>query len=257
MSNQEQPKGSKGSKGAPQTGSAAEPAAPPRTRAEAFAQAAALDAPLSERLAAYTRTTQAMGPIHAAYERLIERLEALRRAEVGPKVGEQMPDFILPDQRGRFVTLEALCRDGPVVLNFDRGHWCPYCRLTLRALAAAHDDVQRCGGQIVSIVPERAQFSKNLTADAAVPFAVLSDVDLAYALSLGLVYWIGAEVKAMYDAAGLDLSNYHGNGNYFLPVAATFVIGADGMVADRHVDPDFRTRIETDRILATLERLRA
>jgi peroxiredoxin len=235
--------------------SAAEPTAP-RTRAEAFAQAAALDAPLNERLAAYTRTTQAMGPVNDAYERLIERLEALRRAEIGVRVGDPMPDFILPDQHGHLVTLEALCRDGPVVLNFDRGHWCPYCRLTLRALAAAHGDVQLRGGRIVSIVPERAQFSKKLTADASVPFAVLSDIDLSYALSLGLVYWIGEEIKALYDSARIDFPNYQGNGNYFLPVAATFVIGANGIVADRHVDPDFRTRMETDRILAALDRLR-
>jgi peroxiredoxin len=238
-----------------QTGSAAEP---PRTRTEAFAQAAALDAPLNERLAAYTRTTAPLGPaIHTAYERLIARLEALRQAQVGPRVGEPMPDFILPDQHGRLVTLESVRRDGPVVLNFDRGHWCPYCRLTLRALAAANDDVQRRGGRIVSIVPERAQFSKKLTADAGAPFAVLSDIDLSYALSLGLVYWIGAEIKALYDKAGIDFPNYHGNGNYFLPVAAAFVIGADGIVADRYVDPDFRTRMETDRILAALDRLRA
>jgi peroxiredoxin len=233
-----------------------EPNNPPKTRAEALAAAAALAAPLSERLAAFFEMTRPFRPeVHAAYLRIIQRLEALRLAEIGPKMGEPMPDFILPDRDGRLVTLEALLRDGPVVLCFNRGHWCPYCQLALRALAAAHDEVRRLGGQIVSIVPERAQFSRKMTADYGLPFRVLSDVDLSYALSLGFVYWIGTEMKAIYDEIGVDLANYQGNGNYFLPLAATFVVAPDGSVADRHVEPDFRNRMDIDRMLAALEKL--
>jgi peroxiredoxin len=234
-----------------------DPNNPPKTRAEALAVAEALEAPLSERLAAFFTMTGPLRPeIQAAYLRIIERLKALRLAEIGPKVGEPMPDFILPDQRGQLVTLEALVRNGPVVLCFNRGHWCPYCQLALRAIAAAHDEVRGLGGQIVSIVPERAQFSKKMTTDYKLPFPVLSDVDLSYALSLGLVYWIGAEMKAIYDKVGVDLANYQGNGNYFLPLAATFVVAADGTVTDRHVDPDFRNRMDIDRMLAALARLK-
>jgi peroxiredoxin len=234
-----------------------DPSNPPKTRAEALAVAEALAAPLSERLAAFFMMTGPLRPeIQAAYLRIIERLKALRLAEIGPKIGEPMPDFILPDQRGQLVTLEALVRDGPVVLCFNRGHWCPYCQLALRAIAVAHDEARSLGGQIVSIVPERAQFSKKMTTDNKLPFRVLSDVDLSYALSLGLVYWIGAEMKAIYDTVGVDLANYQGNGNYFLPLAATFVVAADGTVADRHVDPDFRNRMDIDRMLAALARLR-
>jgi peroxiredoxin len=234
-----------------------DPNHPPRTRAEALAAAQALAAPLSERLAAFFAMTGPLRPeIQAAYLRIIERLKALRLAEIGPKLGEPMPDFILPDQRGRLVTLEALVRDGPVVLCFNRGHWCPYCQLARRAIAAAHDEVRGRGGQIVSIVPERAQFSKKMTTDYALPFPVLSDVDLSYALSLGLVYWIGAEMKSIYDKVGVDLANYQGNGNYFLPLAATFVVAADGTVADRHVDSDFRNRMDIERMLAAVAKLK-
>jgi peroxiredoxin len=94
-----------------------------------------------------------------------------------------------------------------------------------------------------------------MTTDYKLPFPVLSDVDLSYALSLGLVYWIGAEMKAIYDKVGVDLANYQGNGNYFLPLAATFVVAADGIVADRHVDPDFRNRMDIERMLAALAKL--
>jgi peroxiredoxin len=247
----------KAQSGAPaHTGAAGKPALQARPRAEAFAEATTGTGPLTARLIAFAENSSLLQPeIYAAYSRLVQRLEALRAAQVGPKVGEPMPDFILPDQQGQLVSLEALCRNGPVVLSFNRGHWCPYCQIELRALAAAHGEVRRLGGDIVSIVPERAQFSKKLAADHGIPFRVLSDVDLGYALSLGFVYWIGAEIKAIYDAVGVDLANYHGNGNYFLPIAATFVVGADGTIVDRHVDPDYRLRMNIDRMLAALERL--
>ena len=49
------------------------------------------------------------------------------------KEGAQAPAFILPDARGNAVTLSHLLAQGPVVIVFYRGQWCPYCHLALRA----------------------------------------------------------------------------------------------------------------------------
>ena len=37
------------------------------------------------------------------------------------------------------------------------------------------------------------------------PFRVLTDLDLAYALSLGLVFWVGEKIKQTYLGFGIDL----------------------------------------------------
>jgi peroxiredoxin len=37
-----------------------------------------------------------------------------------------------------------------------------------------------------------------------------------------------------------------------LPLPATFVVGADGIIRARHVDPDYRKRMEIDELLAAL-----
>ena len=58
-----------------------------------------------------------------------------------------MPDFYLPDQDGHLVSLSSLLREGPFIISFNRGHWCPWCRLELRALAEVHDDVRKLGAQ--------------------------------------------------------------------------------------------------------------
>lgn len=229
----------------------------PKTLADALGQVMRSGVPLNERLAAYAVHSRRLAPrVSEAYDALVQRLQAVERGEIGPAVGEPMPDFILPDQDGRLVTLDALLQQGPVVISINRGHWCPYCRLDLRALAAVHDDLERLGAQVVSIMPDRAQFTKQSIAANDVPFRILTDVDLSYSFLLDLVFWIGADLEALYQAAGLDLATYQGNGRSFLPMPAKFVVSQDGIVRARRIDADFRRRMEPQAVLATLEALR-
>jgi peroxiredoxin len=83
-------------------------------------------------------------------------------------------------------------------------------------------------------------------------FPVLSDIDNGYALSLGLAIWLGEEVRQLDLENGLHLEKYNGNDTWFLPIPATFVVGKDGRIIDRYVDPDFRSRMEIAGIEAAL-----
>jgi peroxiredoxin len=213
---------------------------------------------LSSRLSAYRKESAGRRPDFAkAYDELVERLSILNRGEVGPQVGEQMPEFQLPDERGHLILLSSLLRSGPVVISFNRGHWCPYCKLELRSLAAIHDDIRRLGAHVISIMPDGARFTSDYVAKNDLPFPVLSDVDLGYALSLGLIFWVGTEVQELYQGAGVELEKYHGNQGYFLPMAAKFIVGRDGLVKARQVNIEFRERMEPEAILAVLRDLRA
>jgi peroxiredoxin len=228
----------------------------PTTTSEAFALASGMNASLKERLATYRQHSGRLRPeIAALYQGLVDHLEALVSGAVGPAVGDAMPDFLLPDQHGQLVSLENLLQSGPVVVSMNRGHWCPYCRLDLRAMAQIEPDIRRLGAQIVSIMPEKAQYTKRAIADNAFPFPILTDVDLGYALSLGLVFWVGADVKKLYGELGLDLAVFQGNASYFLPIAAKFVIDRDGKVKAREINVNFRERMEPSEIIAALERL--
>jgi peroxiredoxin len=222
--------------------------------AEAFARLAALQAPLNERLAAYRKHVEKFRPEFAtAYDRLVARIEATTRDEIGPSLGSPMPEFVLPDEEGHLTTLESLIETGPAVISFNRGHWCPYCKLEVQALAAAHREIGYRGAQVVSIVPETASYTRKFKEENNVPFRILTDLDLSYALSLGLVFWVGPEVKKLYDDVGIDLARFQGNENHFLPITATFVVGPDGLVKARHVDHDYRQRMEIADILAAVD----
>ena len=110
---------------------------------------------------------------------------------------------------------------------------------------------------MVAVVPETAKYARALQQTRDLPFRVLTDLDLAYAFSLGLVFWVGENIKAdkikeTYRAFGIDLERFQGHGGWLLPIPATLVVGKDGRVKARFVDPDFRHRMAIEDILGAL-----
>jgi peroxiredoxin len=215
-------------------------------------------ATLASRLSSYRAQSGRGRPEFAiAYDDLVARLATLDRGEVGPGLGEPLPSFQLPDENGCLVSLASLLESGPAVISFNRGHWCPYCKLELRALAAIHDRIKQLGAHVVSIMPDSATLTADYAKKNELPFPVLSDIDLGYSLSLGLIFWVGAEVQRLYQGVGIDLEKYHGNAGYFLPMAAKFIVGRDGLVKARQVNVEFRERMEPEAIIAALGKLRS
>jgi peroxiredoxin len=213
-----------------------------------------MDAPLSARLKAVADEVARLSPqFTAIVDRMVARLEASNVGQSAPQPGEAMPDFMLPDENGRLVHLADLLEIGPVVLSFHRGHWCPYCRLNADALAKITPDVERLGAQVVAISPEKRQFGAALKSYAKAPFPVLADIDNSYALELNLLFWVGDEKRAAMRAGGFDIAPYQGNETWMLPIPATFIIGRDGLVKSRYIDPDYRHRMEVEALMAALK----
>ena len=152
-------------------------------------------------------------------------------------------------KRGELVSLESLLRVGPVAVTFHRGHWCPYCRINTRALAEAQTKIAAAGAQIVAIMPDRQQFAVSLKHDSKMHYPVLTDMDNGYALSLNLAIWVGAEVQELMAASGRDLPRYQGNDSWMLPLPASFVVDAEGIVRARFIDPDYRKRMAIEDLL--------
>ena len=223
------------------------------TLAEAFEQARSMDAPLGERLSAYAQSTRELNaPFADAVDRLVGRLRSGSAVDAAPKEGDPMPSFLLPDHAGRLVSLDELVAAGPVAVTFARGHWCPYCRIAVSALAEIADDASALGAQIVAIVPDRQRFAAQLRAETSAPFPILTDIENGYALSLGLVFWVGEEMQNLMLARNANPALSQGNDSWFLPVPATFIVGRAGLIKARHVDPDYRTRMEIDKVLEAL-----
>lgn len=226
--------------------------------AEAVRQAMELDAPLERRLAIIRQAYRSeRNPFMAAVDRLVARLEAAAAGEAAPKPGEAMPPFLLPDETGHLVALQDLLRQGPVAIVFLRGHWCPYCRLNSVALREVEAELAAAGGQLVVITPERRGYATRLKQESKAAFPILTDMDNGYAFSLNLAIWVGEEMQALMLENGRDLPEYQGNTGWMLPLPATFVVSQDGMVVARHVDPDYRRRMDVGELVAAIRRAAA
>jgi peroxiredoxin len=212
-----------------------------------------MDAPLGVRLQTLADKVRELSPAFAdVIERLVARLADNGVGVTAPRPGELMPPFLLPDEAGRLVSLSGLLEKGPLVVSFNRGHWCPYCRLHVDALARAEVEISSFGAQIIAISPETSAWAAELKAYAKAPFHILSDIDGGYALELNLLFWVGDEAQRAMAAGGIDLVQFQGNDTWTLPIPATFVVGADGVVLARFVDPDYRRRMEVEDLLDTL-----
>jgi peroxiredoxin len=221
---------------------------------EAFVQCRDMDASLAERLQAFADAVRELGPIfQSSVDDLVARLRAHDVGDNSPKPGEKMPDFVLPDERGQLVSLGQLLEKGPVAVTFHRGHWCPYCRINTRALAEAQEQIAAQGGQVAAIMPDRQHFTAELKAQSEAPFPILTDIDTGYALSLNLAFWVGEEMQKLMCQAGWDVAPSQGSDTWLLPIPATFVVGTDGEVKARFVDPDYRRRMTIEDLLAALK----
>jgi peroxiredoxin len=235
-----------------------EPAMPTLTPADAerlrlaFQRCRDMEGTLGEQLQAYAAAGRDIFPAYGeAVDRLVARIQASGGAENAPRPGEPMPPFLLPDETGSLVALSSLIAQGPVALIFFRGHWCPYCRLSVRAVIQAYDGIKAMGAEVVAIMPETQRFTRQFKSEAGMPFPVLTDLDNGYALSLNLAIWLGSEIQELLSY--LDMAAFHGNDSWMLPIPATFIVGRDGLVKARFVDPDFRKRMAVEELLAALD----
>jgi peroxiredoxin len=209
---------------------------------------------MGERLSVFADAVRRRDPGSAAIvDRLVARLREHGAGEAAPKPGDIMTPFVLPDENGELVGLASLLARGPAIVTFHRGHWCPYCRISMNTLARAQPRIEALGARMVAIVPDRERYAAEMKTDAGARFPILTDTDNGYAMSLNLAIWVGDEMREYMTGIGRNLPDYQGNESWILPIPATFVVGRDGRIRGRFLDPDYRTRAAVDDLLAALQ----
>ena len=214
----------------------------------------AMDAPLGERLDTFASDVKRLAPQFAGIvDRMVERLGRAKAGAGSPDVGDPMPPFVLPDESGHLVSLARLLEESAAVVAFHRGHWCPYCRINAAALGAIDPVVKAAGGRLVAITPEVQRYNRMLKEESGADIPVLTDLDSGYALELELAIKINDEKRNAMTSAGWDIAPFQDNDNWILPIPATYVVGQDGLVKARFVDPDYRKRMAIEDLLAGLQ----
>lgn len=169
------------------------------------------------------------------------------------KAGDLAPDFELPGVDGRTTRLSTLLREGPVVVSFYRGGWCPYCNLELRALQSVLPQVRALGAQLLAISPQTPDESLTTAEKNALAFPVLSDVGSDTARSFGIAFNLAEALRPIYARFGHALPDRNGDDSWVLPIPATYVIGKSGRIVLAYVDIDYRNRLDPTDIVRALQ----
>lgn len=174
----------------------------------------------------------------------------------GLELGQLAPDFELPDPTGKQVRLSERLASGPVVLTFYRGEWCPYCNITLGALQSVLGEIKDLGASLIAISPQRPDDALTMTEKHGLDFDVLSDADQRVIRAYRVQFRVPAEIEDVHmNVFKKDISELNADGSWNLPVPATFVLDAKGVVRARHVGVEYTSRMEPGEILAALKEL--
>jgi peroxiredoxin len=176
----------------------------------------------------------------------------------GLTVGDHAPNFTLPDALGQPVRLADLLAQGPVVVVFYRGEWCPYCNIQVRSLQEALPSFRELGASLVAISPQAADHSLSLTEKHDLAFPVLSDLDQEVIRAYRVQFTLAGDLEDLQvNVFQNDPAKQNADGSRSLPVPTTFVIDRDGTVRAAFVSADWRVRAEPADIEAVLRSLAA
>jgi peroxiredoxin len=172
-------------------------------------------------------------------------------------VGAAAPEATLMDATGNAFQLATTWKSGPAVIIFYRGGWCPYCNLELRAWQAWLPQLRSVGASLVAISPQSPDNSLSTAQKNELAFPVLSDSQLMAARGFGIAFDMPPQLIELYRSVGNDLPVINGNGQWVLPIPATYVVGRDGRIAFAHVEAEYRERAEPADVLTVIEQMRA
>lgn len=165
--------------------------------------------------------------------------------------GETAPNFQFIDHDNNQRSLYSLLETGPVVLNFFRGFWCSFCQTELEALQLIRSELERTGCHYLAISPQQPESGS----EAFERVQFVYDKHNQIARSFNIAYDLGKDEVELLSEWKIDLANTSENGNWSLPVPATYVIAQDKTVAFQFADVDFRARCCPDELVDELKRL--
>ncbi len=202
--------------------------------------------------------------LSALIEQGAGEISALDIIERALKAGDKAPGFALANQAGEVRRLDDYLNEGPLVLTFYRGVWCPYCNLQLKEYQDHISEIRAAGATLVAITPEkpdaldilkRAEVPQDVLDMAIkhVDFDVLHDDGGAVAAAFGLVFSLPESHRRLLQMINVDVEALNGDASFTFPDPATYVIASDGTIHWTFVPNNYRRRAEVSQIVRALK----
>ncbi|MDR6880499.1 peroxiredoxin-like family protein [Bacillus sp. 3255] len=198
--------------------------------------------------------TRVLAEVQADILRLVKEQQQ-SGIDFGLKEGAQAPNFTLTNPLGEPITLYDELAQGPVVLAFYRGSWCPFCNIQLRAYQQLLPEMEKYGGRLIAVSPQSPDNTLSQKEKEELTFQVLSDPNGLVAESYNLLFELPVYLQHTYQKLGRDLTGFNNTDRWILPVPATLIIDKEHIVRRAYVDPDFMKRMEPEEIIDLLKKM--
>ena len=147
-----------------------------------------------------------------------------------------------------------LLKQGPLIISFYRGVWCPYCNLELQALEKALAAFEEQGANLLAISPQNAVNSRTSVQSNNLSFPILSDTNHEVAAAFGIRFALPDYLVDLYRNLKNDLPAFNGDRSWARPMPARYVVGQEGTILYAEVNPDYTCRPEPEDMLPVLRR---
>ncbi len=172
------------------------------------------------------------------------------------QTGDTMPMFLLEDAAGKAPhDIAKLLDEGPVVVTFYRGSWCPYCVSELSSIQKHLDDIRAAGASVLAISPEKPSETADLVEQKKLGFHFATDKDNDLATKLALSFKLDAKTIERYKNYGIDLPKSNDSSVWELPIPATYIVDTDGKIAWSFVEKDYSKRPDYIKVVKKLKEL--
>ncbi len=174
-----------------------------------------------------------------------------KASEVTPALtGTTIPNATVKTIEGKTVEIKNIISQKPTVLIFYRGGWCPYCNAHLAELQKTEDQLVEIGYQILAVSPDQPEILKESISKHDLSYTLLSDSPMNLTKAFGLAFKVDEGTVAQYKKSGIDLEENSGYDHHLLPVPAVYLINPDGLITFQYVNPNYKTRINSNVLLS-------
>ena len=169
------------------------------------------------------------------------------------KVGDRVPTVEVMDLDGHALDLSRLVAAKRTVIIFYRGGWCPYCNTHLGALGTIEPRLVELGYQVLAISADRPGKVQETRETFRFHCQLLSDSKMEAALGFGIAFKVDDATLQKYQGYGIDLETASGETHHLLPVPSVFIAGTDGVIRFAYSNPDYKVRLEPEKVLAAAQ----
>ncbi len=170
-------------------------------------------------------------------------------------IGDKAPNFLALDQFEHRFSLKDRLENGPVIVVFYRGQWCPHCNRHMSHIQDSLQMILDAGASVIAITPEKGAKIEKTMEKSGATFSIIYDENHRIMDKYHVTFKLGGWKRFIYGSAGININKASGNKDNALPVPATYIIAQYGIIFSSHFNEDYTERMSVKEMLEVLSKM--